>query len=74
ALADFVAALAGIPWEQTAISALIKDCVARHGVKMPKLAMPIRVLLTGKEQTPSVDALMAVFPRELAIRRLTTMA
>lgn len=74
ALADFVAALSGIPWEKAAIGVLIKDCVARYGLKMPKLAMPIRVLLTGMEQTPSVDALVAVFPRDLAIKRLTTVA
>jgi glutamyl-tRNA synthetase len=32
--------------------------------------MPVRVLLTGLEQTPAVDALIAVFPRETVLRRL----
>ena len=67
---DFAAALAEVPWQTAAIGALIKDCVARHGVKMPKLAMPVRVLLTGLEQTPSVDALVALFPRATALERL----
>ncbi len=70
ALADFVAGLTAIAWDSTAINALIKACVAKHGLKMPKLAMPVRVLLTGREQTPSVDALVAVFPRALALKRL----
>jgi glutamyl-tRNA synthetase len=69
-LGDFVDRLPDIPWEAAAIGALIKESVARHGVKMPRLAMPIRVLLTGQEQTPSVDALLALFPRETVLRRL----
>ena len=69
-LDDFAARLAEVPWQVAAIGALIKECVARHGVKMPKLAMPLRVLLTGLEQTPSVDALIAVFPRATAVERL----
>jgi glutamyl-tRNA synthetase len=49
---------------------LIKECVGKHGLKMPKLAMPLRVLLTGQAQTPSVDAVVALFPRELVLKRL----
>ena len=70
ALADFIAGLADVAWEPVAIGALIKQSVSAHGLKMPKLAMPLRVLLTGQEQTPSVDALIALFPRELALERL----
>lgn len=71
ALADFVAGLAEVAWDSAAVNALIKTCVAKHGLKMPKLAMPVRVLLTGREQTPSVDALVAAFPRALVLKRLT---
>ena len=58
ALADFAAGLAEVAWDAPAISALIKETVARHGLKMPKLAMPLRVILTGQAQTPSVDAVI----------------
>ena len=71
ALADFVAGLPDIAWEAPAIGALIKQSVAAHGLKMPKLAMPLRVLLTGQEQTPSVDALVVLFPRQEVLRRLS---
>jgi glutamyl-tRNA synthetase len=37
---------------------------------MPKLAMPLRVLLTGQTQTPSVDAVVALFPRQTVLKRL----
>ncbi len=70
ALAEFIAGLRDAAWEAPAIGALIKETVSRHGLKMPKLAMPLRVLLTGQAQTPSVDAVVALFPRETALARL----
>lgn len=74
ALADFVAGIREVAWDTAAIGALIKTCVGKHGIKMPRLAMPLRVLLTGQTQTPSVDALVALFPRELVVKRLATVA
>ena len=64
ALADFSALLGEINWDAPSINALIKETVTRHGLKMPKLAMPLRVILTGQTQTPSVDALLALIGRE----------
>ena len=74
ALADFIAGIREVDWEAKAISALIKTCISKHGLKMPRLAMPLRVLLTGQTQTPSVDALLALFPREVVLKRLATEA
>lgn len=59
-----------IAWEAAAVSAAIKEVVGKHGLKMPKLAMPLRVMLTGQTQTPSVDALVVVFPRETVLARM----
>lgn len=73
ALQAFAAGLAEVAWEAPAINALIKACIAQHGLKMPKLAMPLRVLLTGHAHTPSVDAVVALFPREMAIQRLSAL-
>jgi glutamyl-tRNA synthetase len=70
ALADFAAGVQSVAWEAPAIGALIKETVAKHGLKMPKLAMPLRVLLTGQAQTPSVDAVIALFPRGTVLTRL----
>ncbi|GBG01756.1 glutamate--tRNA ligase [Azospira sp. I13] len=71
ALADFIEGIKQVNWEAPAIGALIKEAVGKHGLKMPKLAMPLRVLLTGQAQTPSVDAVVALFPREVVLKRLT---
>ena len=72
ALNEFIAGLGDVDWDPAAINVLIKRCIGAHGLKMPKLAMPLRVLLTGQTQTPSVDALVALFPRELALKRLSS--
>jgi len=74
ALTDFIAGAKEIAWEAPAIGLLIKECVGKHGLKMPKLAMPLRVLLTGQSHTPSVDAVVALFPRETVLKRLAKVA
>ena len=70
ALRDLAQQLATVAWETPAISAAIKEVIVKHGLKMPKLAMPLRVMLTGQTQTPSVDALVALFPREMVLARI----
>ena len=70
ALRDFAQRLATITWETAAISAAIKEVIGAHGLKMPKLAMPLRVMLTGQTQTPSVAALVTLFPREMVLQRI----
>ncbi|WP_150430314.1 glutamate--tRNA ligase [Dechloromonas sp. CZR5] len=71
ALADFAAGIASVAWEAPAINGLIKECVAKHGLKIPKLAMPLRVLLTGQAQTPSVDAVITLIGREKVLASLS---
>jgi glutamyl-tRNA synthetase len=71
ALREFAERISNITWETSAISALIKELLGKHGLKMPKLAMPLRVMLVGQTQAPSVDALVVLFPRELVLARVT---
>jgi glutamyl-tRNA synthetase len=70
ALRDFAERIENIAWENNEISALIKELIGKHGLKMPKLAMPLRVMLVGQTQAPSVDALVVLFPREQVLARV----
>jgi glutamyl-tRNA synthetase len=70
ALKGLAAKLSTTPWNKAAIGIAIKACLAEHGVKMPQLAPAVRVLLCGRAQTPSVDAVLELFPREVALARL----
>ena len=57
-------------WTAPGISGAFKQTLAEFGLKMPQLAMPVRALVCGRLQTPSVDALLALFPREEVLSRL----
>ena len=71
ALRELAERFKGVAWDAAAVSATIKEVIGKHGLKMPKLAMPLRVMLTGQTQTPSVDALVALFPRETVLLRMS---
>jgi len=71
ALREFAERIANISWDAASIAALIKELLTKHGLKMPKLAMPLRVMLVGQTQAPSVDALVVLFTRELVLSRVT---
>jgi len=38
---------------------------------MPLVAIPVRLLVCGRAQTPSVDAVLALFDRQQVLARLT---
>ncbi|HVE53327.1 MAG TPA: glutamate--tRNA ligase [Ramlibacter sp.] len=62
--------LEGCPWTKEAISEAVKETLRATGLKMPQLAMPVRVLVMGTAQTPSLDAVLALSLREKVLDRL----
>ncbi|GAB3479199.1 glutamate--tRNA ligase [Polaromonas eurypsychrophila] len=70
ALARLAELLQGAEWSKPAIAAVIKQVLAETGLKMPQLAMPVRVLVAGRTQTPSLDALLSLMDRAKVISRL----
>lgn len=70
ALAAFNSRLSSADWTPETLNQLVKDILKEFGLKMPKLAMPIRLLLTGVKQTPSIDKVMMLLGRETVIRRI----
>ena len=70
ALADFAQRAAGTDWSREAISALIKAVLADRGLKMPQLAIPLRVAVVGQTQTPAVDAVLALIGKDVVLQRL----
>src|SRR4051812_47650878 len=51
AIADLHTRLQAAAWDRAAINEAIKAVIAAHGLKMPKLAMPLRVMVTGETHT-----------------------
>ncbi len=70
AIASLAARLQTVAWTAPDIAAEIKAVLAEHGLKMPQLAMPVRVLVMGTPQTPSLDALLSLHEREKVLARL----
>ena len=57
-------------WDKASIALVIKEVLAANGMKMPQLAMPVRVLVMGTAQTPSLDSVLEMCGREKVIARL----
>jgi glutamyl-tRNA synthetase len=57
-------------WDKAGIAAALKETLAAHQLKMPQLAPAVRVLVCGRAQTPSIDAVLALFERETVLQRL----
>ena len=72
-MARFAAQLAQLTeWNAEAIHALFKPFCAEEGIKMGQLGMPLRVLVCGTSQTPSIDAVLALIGRDEVLRRMAT--
>ena len=70
ALRELFERFADVVWEAPSLAALIKELLAKHNLKMPKLAMPLRIMLVGRTHTPSVDAVLGLFPRDTVRARM----
>jgi glutamyl-tRNA synthetase len=70
ALALLAEKLSTCTWDKPSIAAVLKEVLSAQGMKMPQLAMPVRVLVMGTTQTPSLDAVLALSKREVVLARL----
>jgi len=60
-----------IDWNKETIHQEIKNIAKNHDVKLPKIAMPLRVMATGEAHTPSIDAVLELLGRDEALTRIT---
>ena len=70
ALVQLADALATCEWSKASIAAAIKQVLTANSLKMPQLAMPVRVLVMGTPQTPSLDAILELMRREDVVARM----
>ncbi|MDE2433379.1 MAG: glutamate--tRNA ligase [Burkholderiales bacterium] len=74
AIAALAKRLATVSWDKAAINQALKDTLAEFSLKMPQVAIPVRLLVCGRAQTPSVDAVLALFERDVVLQRLQKVA
>jgi glutamyl-tRNA synthetase len=70
ALRDLAGSLETVEWQRPKLNEAVKTAVAKYGHKMPKIAMPLRVMLLGQTQTPSIDAVLELLGRDTVLARL----
>jgi glutamyl-tRNA synthetase len=63
--------LESIEWTVEALHRVIEKTVIDNGLKFPKVAMPLRVILTGGGQSPSVDAVMHLLGKNETLKRMS---
>jgi glutamyl-tRNA synthetase len=57
-------------WQQEHIHHAIEAVVTQHQLKFPKVVMPLRVMLTGIAQSPSIDQVMALLGKDEVLARI----
>ena len=67
-----MAQLQSIEWTVESIHHIIEQTVVNNGLKFPKVAMPLRVMLTGNAQSPSIDAVMHLLGQQETLKRMAT--
>jgi len=71
ALAELATRLEGLgDWSAEAINAEVQVVAKARGLKMPRLAVPLRVLVFGVAQTPALSPVLALAGRERVISRI----
>ena len=73
ALKDFAEGLQTVAWDKESINALIKSTLAQHGLKMPAIGLPLRAIVLGQTQSPSLDNILWIFGREEILHRLSIL-
>jgi glutamyl-tRNA synthetase len=71
ALQALLAELQTVDWSTQAIHDRIEHAVISNGLKFPKIAMPLRVMVTGGAQSPSIDAVMELMGKHEVLKRIT---
>ena len=59
-----------IEWDRQSISQTLKTVAAEQNLRMPMIAMPLRVMVTGTAETPSIDATLELIGKDEVLRRI----
>jgi glutamyl-tRNA synthetase len=71
-LGDFAKQAEALVWNRVEIAALIKSLLTTHGLKMPQVAIPLRVAVAGTTQTPAIDAVLEILGKQTVLERIAT--
>lgn len=58
-------------WEREALHQVVQHCAEVLGLKLAKVAQPLRVALTGSTMSPSIDVTLELIGRDRSLARLS---
>jgi glutamyl-tRNA synthetase len=71
ALKDLIEAVQSAEHTKSAYGSAFKEVLAKHQIKMPSLAMPVRYALFATTQTPAIDSVLLVLGKDEVLERLS---
>ena len=69
-LEDVVCALKESNWNQESISEALKSVCEKHEIGFGKIGQPIRIVVTGGTQSPSIDQTLILLDQETVVDRI----
>ena len=67
---EFYKQLKETDFEKSKIEKYIKEFLKSNDLKFPELGKPLRVILTGKENAPSISELLFILGKETSLKRI----
>ena len=67
---EFSKRLREIDFEKNEIERYIKEFLQANDLKFPELGKPLRIILTGKENAPSISELLFILGKESSLKRI----
>ncbi|NDH09431.1 MAG: glutamate--tRNA ligase [Gammaproteobacteria bacterium] len=65
-------ALGSQDWQAAILMNIVKETAQRHELKMPQLGQPLRIILTGSLNAPSLDGILELLGVEKTRKRLAS--
>ena len=69
-LSEFSEQLKEIDFKKIQIEDFIKEFLRAKNLKFPELGKPLRVILSGKENAPSISELLFILGKENSLKRI----
>ena len=67
---EFYKQLKETDFEKSKIEKYIKEFLKSNDLKFPELGKPLRIILTGKENAPSISELLFILGKETSLKRI----
>jgi glutamyl-tRNA synthetase len=67
----FIDELDKISWSDEEVNNLLKDFIKKRGIKFPQIAMPLRAIIAGTDNTPSIGSIIFILGIKNTKQRLS---